>query len=126
MAVLLRCPVRRGDERRPESGDRSGRFQEAFLYDRLNVHRIHLPPLRERGEDVRVLVDHFVARFGREAGVERCGDGAWALLSAYDYPGNVRQLEHIIQRAVAIAQGPELRPEPLARGGCRTAGAGGP
>jgi two-component system, NtrC family, response regulator AtoC len=83
------------------------------LYYRLNVHRIHMPPLRERGEDVRVLVDHFVARFGREAGVERCGDDAWALLSAYDFPGNVRQLEHIIQRAVVIAQGPELRPEDL-------------
>ena len=44
------------------------------LYYRLNVHRIHMPPLRERGEDVRVLVDHFVARFGRAAGIERCGD----------------------------------------------------
>ena len=94
------------------------------LYYRLNVHRIHMPPLRERGEDVRVLVDHFVARFGREAGVERCGDDAWALLSAYDFPGNVRQLEHIIQRAVAshrvrsFARG-------LTRGGCRTAGADG-
>ena len=83
------------------------------LYYRLNVHRIHIPPLRDRGGDLRVLVDHFVTRFGRDAGVERCGDDAFARLSAYDFPGNVRQLEHIIQRAVAIAQGPELRPEDL-------------
>src|SRR6478609_8146744 len=83
------------------------------LYYRLNVHRIHIPPLRDRGGDLRVLVDHFVTRFGRDAGVERCGADAFARLSAYDFPGNVRQLEHIIQRAVAIAQGPELRPEDL-------------
>jgi two-component system, NtrC family, response regulator HydG len=83
------------------------------LYYRLNVHRIHIPPLRDRGGDLRVLVEHFVTRFGREAGVERCGDDAFARLSAYDFPGNVRQLEHIIQRAVAIAQGIELRPEDL-------------
>ncbi len=83
------------------------------LYYRLHVHRVHLPPLRERGGDLRLLVDHFVGRYGAAAGVERCGEDAWTLLSAYDYPGNVRQLEHIIQRAVAIARGPELRPEDL-------------
>ncbi len=83
------------------------------LYYRLNVHLIHMPPLRERGDDLRLLADHFLARFGPAAGVERCTPEAWTLLAAYDYPGNVRQLEHMIQRAVAIAQGPELRPEDL-------------
>lgn len=90
----------------------TGEFR-SDLYYRLNVHRIHLPPLRDRGGDLRLLADHFLDRFGREAGVERFGDAAWALLAAYDFPGNVRQLEHIIQRAVAIAQGRELRPEDL-------------
>jgi len=83
------------------------------LYYRLNVHRIHMPPLRERQEDLRLLVDHFVGKFGPTSGVERCGGDAWALLSEYSYPGNVRQLEHIIQRAVAIARGAELLPADL-------------
>ena len=78
------------------------------LYYRLNVHRIHMPALRDRPGDLRLLVDHFVAKYGPTSGVERCGETAWTLLTAYSFPGNVRQLEHIIQRAVAIARGPEL------------------
>ena len=83
------------------------------LYYRLHVHRIHMPPLRDRMEDLRQLVDHFVAKYGATSGVDRCGEAAWTLLAAYPYPGNVRQLEHIIQRAVAIARGPELEPDDL-------------
>jgi DNA-binding NtrC family response regulator len=83
------------------------------LYYRLNVHRVHMPPLRERGEDLRLLVDHFLAQYGSAAGVERCSESAWALLAVYDFPGNVRQLEHVIQRAVAIARSPELAPDDL-------------
>jgi two-component system response regulator HydG len=83
------------------------------LYYRLNVHRVHMPPLRERSGDVRVLVEHFLARYGSPEGVRRCAEAAWDVLLAYDYPGNVRELEHIIQRAVAIARGPDLQPEDL-------------
>ncbi|MEO8521481.1 MAG: sigma-54 dependent transcriptional regulator [Acidobacteriota bacterium] len=90
----------------------AGEFRRDLFY-RLNVHRIHMPPLRDRGDDLTLLVDSFLARFGPAAGVERCSPETWTLLSAYNYPGNVRQLEHMIQRAVAIAQGPELRPEDL-------------
>jgi DNA-binding NtrC family response regulator len=90
----------------------SGEFR-SDLYYRLNVHRVHMPPLRERGEDLRLLVDAFIAQYGAGVGVERCGESAWALLAAYDFPGNVRQLEHIVQRAVAIARGPELAPDDL-------------
>ena len=78
------------------------------LYYRINVHHIHMPPLRDRASDLRRLVDHFIGKYGPASGVERCGEAASAMLSAYSYPGNVRQLEHIIQRAVAIARGPEL------------------
>jgi two-component system response regulator HydG len=85
----------------------AGHFR-SDLYYRLNVHRIHMPPLRERPGDLRLLVDHFLGKYGPTNGVERCGDAAWTLLSSYSYPGNVRQLEHIVQRAVAIARGPEL------------------
>lgn len=83
------------------------------LYYRLNVHRIHMPPLRERAGDLRLLVDYFLSRYGTAVGVTRYSDRAWELLEAYSYPGNVRQLQHIVQRAVAIARGPELAPDDL-------------
>ncbi len=90
----------------------SGEFRND-LYYRLNLHRIHMPPLRERTGDLRLLVDHFLEKYGAANGVECCGEEAWGLLAAYSYPGNVRQLEHIIQRAVAIARGPQLEPDDL-------------
>jgi DNA-binding NtrC family response regulator len=83
------------------------------LYYRLNVHRVHMPPLRERAGDVRVLAEHFLARYGSAEGVRGCAEATWDALLAYDYPGNVRELEHIIQRSVAIARGPDLQPEDL-------------
>ena len=89
-----------------------GDFRSDLFY-RLNVHRVHLPPLRQREGDLRLLVEHFLARFGAGTPVQRCSDAAWTLLEQYDFPGNVRQLEHVIQRAVAIARGPELEPEDL-------------
>ncbi len=89
-----------------------GEFRSDLFY-RLNLHRVHMPPLRQREGDLRLLVDYFLLRFGAGTPVQRCGDAAWALLEQYDFPGNVRQLEHIIQRAVAIARGPELEPEDL-------------
>jgi DNA-binding NtrC family response regulator len=90
----------------------AGRFRQD-LYYRLNVHHVHLPPLRDRGDDVRLLVDHFLARYGPAAGVTACSDAARAVLVAYAYPGNVRELEHVIQRAVAVAQGPTIEPDDL-------------
>lgn len=84
----------------------SGEFRSDLFY-RLNVHRIHLPPLRERGDDVRLLVEHFLERYGGGQ-VVGCTPAAWDALAAYTYPGNVRQLQHIVQRAVAVARGPHL------------------
>ena len=78
------------------------------LYYRVNLHRVHMPPLRERDGDVPLLVAHFLERYGRTAGITGVAAPAMIALEAYSYPGNVRQLEHIIQRAVAIAQPPEL------------------
>jgi two-component system response regulator HydG len=83
------------------------------LYYRLNVHHVHMPALRERHDDVRLLVNYFLDRYGASSGVTGCSTAAWDVLLAYDYPGNVRQLEHIIQRAVAIAQSPQLEPADL-------------
>ena len=83
------------------------------LYYRLNVHRIHLPPLRERQQDIATLVDFFIDKYGASSGVIGANDAARAALLGYDYPGNVRQLEHVIQRAVAIGRGPVLEPSDL-------------
>jgi two-component system response regulator HydG len=90
----------------------AGDFRSDLFY-RLNVHRVHLPALRDRKDDIRPLVEHFLTRDGRSAGVAGCRDATWEVLLAFDYPGNVRQLEHIVQRAVAIARGPELEPDDL-------------
>ena len=83
------------------------------LYYRLNVHRIHIPPLRERRDDIQPLLDFFLDRYGPGSGVTGANEAARAALAAYDYPGNVRQLEHVIQRAVAVARGPVLEPADL-------------
>ena len=74
------------------------------LFYRLNVHRIHLPPLRERGEDLGLLIEHFIHRFGGGI-VKGCTSEATQALTAYAYPGNIRQLQHTVQRAVAVARG---------------------
>ena len=95
-----------------ESAVRAGGFRPD-LYYRLNVHRIHLPPLRDRGGDILALVEAFLARYGPSAGVTGCSDPARAALLAYTYPGNVRQLEHVIQRAAAVARGPIIEPADL-------------
>jgi two-component system response regulator HydG len=90
-----------------------GEFRED-LYYRINVHRVHMPPLRERPDDIPLLVEHFLTKYGTAAGVTSCSPQAVTLLGAYGYPGNVRQLEHIIQRAVAVARSSEIEPGDLA------------
>jgi two-component system NtrC family response regulator len=82
-----------------------GSFRED-LYYRLNVFSIHLPPLRERKEDIPPLIDHLVGQSARELGKTIAGFSAeaMALLLAYDWPGNVRELENYVQRAVVMAE----------------------
>jgi PAS domain S-box-containing protein len=82
---------------------RKGVFREDLFY-RLNVVKLDLPPLRKRKEDVPLLVDHFVARFNRRQGKSVAGVSAdaMALLMAHDYPGNVRELENVIERAFVL------------------------
>ena len=83
---------------------KEGSFRED-LYYRLNVFPIHVPPLRERIEDVPDLIQHFVSRFGIEEGkrVESISDDAMKLLQTYLWPGNVRQLENAVFRAVVLS-----------------------
>ena len=82
----------------------AGRFRQD-LYYRLNVIRLNLPPLRERREDVPVLAERFLSRFAREMGKDVAGFTPDALraIERYSYPGNVRELENVIERAVALA-----------------------
>ncbi len=74
------------------------------LYYRLNVARFMLPPLRERREDVPLLVEHFLQKHGRKMGVKaRLGEGVLDYLVAYDYPGNIRELENMIEQGTALS-----------------------
>ncbi len=81
-----------------------GRFRRD-LYFRLNVITLRLPPLRNRTDDIPDLVEHFLRRYGR--GHVMSGEAMEALVS-YEWPGNVRQLEHCIQHMVAVNSGPVL------------------
>ena len=76
------------------------------LYYRLNVARFHLPPLRERREDIPLLVEFFLDKWTRKIGKKaRLGDGVMDRLVTYDYPGNVRELENMVEQAVALCSG---------------------
>jgi transcriptional regulator with PAS, ATPase and Fis domain len=83
------------------------------LYYRVHVHDVHMPALRERTGDIPLLVAHFLARYGRGTTVTGCSPAAMAALESFSYPGNVRQLEHLVQRAVATAQSSQLEPGDL-------------
>jgi two-component system nitrogen regulation response regulator GlnG len=95
-----------------------GRFR-ADLYYRLSVFSIHLPSLRERGDDLPLLAQHYVRRFGRELGREvgQVSPEALACLRGYAWPGNIRELQSVLKQALLQARGPVLLadflPEPL-------------
>jgi DNA-binding NtrC family response regulator len=97
-----------------EAEIRAGRFREDFYY-RLNVITINLPPLRERPEDIEPMAKHFLARFaGRmKKEVTSISPEALRLLSAYHWPGNARELENVMERAVILARGASITPEVL-------------
>jgi two-component system response regulator PilR (NtrC family) len=91
-----------------------GLLREDLFY-RLNVIPIHLPPLRERREDIPLLVAHFIEKLGRATGrrVRGITPEALALLEAYHWPGNVRELENVIERALVLGSGDMITPEAL-------------
>ena len=80
------------------------------LYYRLNVVPIHVPPLRERSQDIPLLIEHFVRKTAREChrDVRGVSAGALEVLARYDWPGNVRELENVIHRAVVLARSPVI------------------
>jgi transcriptional regulator with PAS, ATPase and Fis domain len=87
----------------------AGRFRED-LYYRLNVVPIFLPPLRERREDIPLLVEHFREKYNARLrkNVEKIEDDAIACLMAYPWPGNIRELENILERTILFAEGPRI------------------
>jgi DNA-binding NtrC family response regulator len=88
---------------------REGRFREDLFY-RLNVITVELPPLRQRKEDIPLLVDFFLRKYAEENGrpAPRITPEALRPLLAYSWPGNVRELENVIERAVVLSSGPEI------------------
>ena len=89
-----------------------GEFRQDFFY-RLNVISLHIPPLRERRDDIPLLAEHFLDRYSRETNkdIDTINKEAMGLLRQYDWPGNVRELENAIERAVVIGKKRRLDPE---------------
>ena len=88
------------------------RFRQDLLY-RINTIELHIPPLRERGNDILLLADHFLQRYARKYQKEMRGltREAKSKLLKYAWPGNVRELQHTMERAVILGDGSLLRPE---------------
>ena len=110
-AVKVDVRIVSATNRDPAQQVKEGAFREDLFY-RLNVFPIEAPALRERREDIPALVEHFIARFNVEEGkrVAGCAVETMALLQGYDWPGNVRQLENSIYRALVLADSPLLQP----------------
>lgn len=91
-----------------------GLFREDLFY-RLNVIELKLPPLRERGEDVLLMAEYFLARFARQSSSprKRLSEEARALLERHSFPGNVRELENLMQRAAILSEGEEIQADDL-------------
>src|SRR5215470_13334613 len=98
----------------PDEAVREGRVR-ADLYYRLAVFRLHLPPLRERNEDVLLLADHFLRTFAARMGrpVAALTSEACDVLLAHDWPGNVRELQNAIERALVLSEGAHISPAHL-------------
>ena len=100
---------------------RAGAFRDDLFY-RLNVVRISLPPLRERKEDIPLLIEHFIKKYSAQQGKDIVGmaNEALAILMRHDFPGNIRELENIVEYAFILCEGgyiqPEHLPEPFAAG----------
>ncbi|HEV2446784.1 MAG TPA: sigma 54-interacting transcriptional regulator [Candidatus Sulfopaludibacter sp.] len=91
-----------------------GKFREDLFF-RLNVIAIELPPLRERGHDIRLLADHFAATSGERLGrlVERISEAAYERMMGYSWPGNVRELQNVMERGIVLGTDAVLGPDDL-------------
>ncbi|MEJ5299464.1 MAG: sigma-54 dependent transcriptional regulator [Thermodesulforhabdaceae bacterium] len=107
--VRLIFATHRNLEKKVEEGS----FSEA-LYHRINVFRIHVPPLRERASDIPLLTEHFLGKLSDNAGIKyKISEEAMQCLMSYDWPGNVRELRNVIERASILAEGNLITPKVL-------------
>lgn len=112
-----------------EAMSEDGRFRRD-LYFRLNVFTIPLPPLRERGDDLQLLIQHYLRRLGRELGQpdSQIADSALEVLRNYQWPGNVRELQSVLKQTLLQANGavllPDFLPESVRMGGSRSEAGG--
>ncbi|MDX1764424.1 MAG: sigma-54 dependent transcriptional regulator [bacterium] len=92
----------------------AGRFREDLFY-RINVFTIHVPPLRERRDDIPLLLNHFVKRYNAEFGkaVQKIAPDLMTFFMDYRWPGNIRELENFVERAVLMSEGPKLELDAL-------------
>lgn len=104
---------------------KAGRFREDLFY-RLNVVHLDLPPLKDRPEDIPLLVEAFVAKYRSSFGknIQSVSEDFLRSLSHYDFPGNIRELENIVQKAIILCEGTELTSEVLLKKGGSFAGEG--
>jgi transcriptional regulator with GAF, ATPase, and Fis domain len=103
----------------------AGSFRSDLFY-RLNVFPIHVPPLRQRAEDIPELVWHFIREFSEQFGkrIDSIAPATMAQLTQYSWPGNIRELRNVVERAMVVASGPQLTfriPSAVARGDSRSA-----
>ena len=111
MAVSVRVVAAVNED--PEELVARGRLRQD-LYHRLDVGRVDLPPLRDRSGDVPLLAGYFLQRFGREgSGIQGISRDAMAMLEAHPWPGNVRQLQNVLRRCMALTSGELLRSEDI-------------
>lgn len=100
-----------------ENEVKDGKFREDLFY-RINVITIKLPPLRERKEDIELLVRYFIQKYSKELGkaVSDIDAEALKIMKSYHWPGNIRELQNIIERAILISDDGTIRPEHLPEG----------
>jgi DNA-binding NtrC family response regulator len=107
--VLINVRILAATNRDLEQAVAQGSFRRD-LYFRLNVLSLRIPPLRERRQDIPLLVEHFLERLNRDSNQQRTiSDEALKLMLAYDWPGNVRELENCLERACALTTGPQIQ-----------------
>lgn len=112
--IQLDVRILAATNRELEQEIKKGTFREDLFY-RLNVIRINLPPLRERGSDLKTLADYFIKKYSQQSGIdiEGISKPALRLIMNYAWPGNVRQLESVIERSVLMAESNLIQPEDL-------------
>jgi DNA-binding NtrC family response regulator len=91
---------------------KENRFRQDLLY-RINTIEIEIPPLRDRFEDIPLLANHFLKHYAQkyEKNVAKISDGAMTRMHKHNWPGNIRELQHAIERAVILSNGSVLQPE---------------